>query len=124
MADEQSNREERSPRPDGERRRRPPEQDQERREPREPRRRLDALGAARFALEALQSLTDRPAEGVIGVERAEDDGWLVVVELIETARIPNTSDVLGEYEVEIGPGRELRSYRRRARYTRGSTQTD
>jgi hypothetical protein len=90
---------------------------------RRPRRRLDALAASRFALDALQSLTNRPAEGVIGVERNGDD-WVVVIELVETARIPNTSDVLGEYEVQIGPDRELVSYHRRARYTRGSTQSD
>lgn len=90
---------------------------------RPPRRRLDAVAASRLALDALQSLTSRPAEGVIGVERNGDD-WLVVIELVETARIPNTSDVLGEYEVQIGPDRELLSYHRRARYTRGSTQSD
>lgn len=111
---------EHSDRDDRERRDRPERGDQG---DREPRRRLDAVAASRLALDALQSLTNRPAEGVVGVERDGDD-WVVVIELVETARIPNTSDVLGEYEVRIGPDRELRAYQRRARYTRGSTQSD
>jgi hypothetical protein len=86
-----------------------------------PPRRLDAQTAARRALEAVQSLTTKQAEGVIGVQGKDDGGWTVVVELLETARIPNTSDVLGEYEVEIDARGRLRSYARRTRYTRGSS---
>jgi hypothetical protein len=86
-----------------------------------PPRRLDAQTAARRALEAVQSLTSKQAEGVIGVQRLEEGGWTVVIELLETARIPNTSDVLGEYEVEVDARGRLRSYARRSRYTRGSS---
>lgn len=106
-------------------RRRPEEDGQPRRRP-APRqeRPLDAVAASRIALDALQTMTSRTAEGVIGVEREDDGGWLVVVELLETSRIPATSDVLGEYEVEIGPDRALRSYSRRSRYTRASTMSE
>jgi len=107
------------------RRRRPEEGEQPRRRPAQrPDRPLDAVAASRIALDALQTMTSRTAEGVIGVERDEDGGWLVVVELLETSRIPATADVLGEYEVEIGPDRALRSYTRRSRYTRASTMSD
>ena len=95
-----------------------------RRPPQRPDRPLDAVAASRIALDALQSLTSRTTEGVIGVERQDDGGWLVVVELLETSRVPATADVLGEYEVEIGPDRALRSYTRRSRYTRASTMSD
>ena len=88
------------------------------------RRPLDAIAASRIALDALQTMTRRTAEGVVGVEREDDGGWLVVVELLETSRVPATADVLGEYEVEIGPDRALRSYTRRSRYTRASTMSD
>jgi hypothetical protein len=85
---------------------------------------FDAVAASRVALDALQTMTNRTAEGVIGVEREDDGGWVVVVELLEIARIPATADVLGEYEVEIAADRTLRSYARRARYTRASTMSD
>ena len=108
--------------------RRPREAEEPRSRPAEQRDReqrpLDAIAASRIALDALQTLTRRTAEGVVGVEREDDGGWLVVVELLETSRVPATSDVLGEYEVEIGPDRALRSYTRRARYTRASTMSD
>lgn len=86
-----------------------------------PPRRLAPAAAARHALEAVQALTARPAEGVIGVERLDDGGWSVVIELLETERVPSTSDVLGEYEVEVDARGHLRSYTRRGRYTRGSS---
>jgi hypothetical protein len=86
-----------------------------------PPRRLAPAAAARHALEAVQALTDRRAEGVIGVERLDDGGWSVVIELLETSRVPSTSDVLGEYEVEVDARGRLRSYARRGRYTRGSS---
>ena len=87
------------------------------------RRRVNAIGAARRAAESLQSLIGRPVEGVVEVNR-EDDGWLVAVEVLELARVPNTNDVLGVYEVELDPYGSLQGYRRRNRYVRGSSDTD
>jgi len=110
---------------DGGGRRRPEEGGQPRRRPPQSQHRpLDAVAASRIALDALQTMTSRTPEGVIGVEREDDGGWIVVVELLETSRIPATADVLGEYEVEIGPDRALRSYTRRSRYTRASTMSE
>jgi hypothetical protein len=90
---------------------------------RDGRRRVNALGAARRATEALASLIGKPVEGVVEVSR-EDDGWIVAVEVLEIARVPNTNDVLGAYEVELDPYGTLQGYRRRSRYTRGSTDSD
>jgi hypothetical protein len=87
------------------------------------RRRVNALGASRRAAESLQALIGRPVEGVVEVSR-EDDGWLVGVEVLEIARVPNTNDVLGVYEVELDQYGELQGYRRRTRYLRGSTDSD
>lgn len=87
------------------------------------RRRVNAIGAARRATEGLQALLSRPVEGVVEVNR-EDDGWLVAVEVLELARVPNTNDVLGVYEVELDPYGGLQGYRRRNRYVRGSSDTD
>ena len=87
------------------------------------RRRVNAIGAARRATEGLQALLARPTEGVVEVGR-EDDGWLVAVEVLELARVPNTNDVLGVYEVELDPYGGLQGYRRRTRYMRGSSDSD
>src|SRR5947209_13689129 len=62
---------------DGEERRQRPAARQEREE-----RPLDAVGASRIALDAIQTMTNRTAEGVVGVERDGDGGWLIVVELL------------------------------------------
>jgi hypothetical protein len=87
------------------------------------RRRVNAIGAARRAAEGLHALVDRPVEGVVEIGR-EDDGWLVAVEVLEIARVPSTSDVLGVYEVELDPYGSLQGYRRRNRYTRASTDSE
>jgi hypothetical protein len=86
-------------------------------------RRVNALGAGRRAAEALQALIGRQVEGVVEVVR-EDEGWLVGVEVLEIARVPDTNDVLGVYEVELDPYGRLQGYRRRERYTRASTDAD
>jgi hypothetical protein len=112
----------------GERRRGTQDDQPERRVPRDGarrdgRRRVNAIGASRRATEGLGSLLDRPVEGVVEVSR-EDDGWLVAVEVLELARVPNTNDVLGVYEVELDPYGGLQGYRRRNRYVRGSSDSD
>jgi hypothetical protein len=86
-------------------------------------RRVNALGAGRRAAEALQALIGRQVEGVVEVVR-EDEGWLVGVEVLEIARVPDTNDVLGVYEVELDPYGGLQGYRRRNRYVRGSSDSD
>jgi len=80
-------------------------------------------GASRVAAEAqrqLLELTGRPSEGVIGLERT-DDGWTVQVEVVEVRRIPETTDVLALYDVEVDDDGDLLGYRRVSRYTRGDT---
>src|SRR6476619_4027496 len=57
----------------------------------------------RIAAEAarqLVELTGKQPEGVVGLDRS-DDGWKVEVEVLEVSRIPNTTDVLAMYEVEV-----------------------
>jgi hypothetical protein len=112
----------------GERRRTRPAEHPERRPQqdgarKDGRRRVNAIGAARRGAESLQALIGRPVEGVVEVGR-EDDGWLVAVEVLELARVPNTNDVRGVYEVELDPYGGLQGYRRRNRYVRGSSDSD
>ncbi|GGX76445.1 hypothetical protein GCM10010515_50300 [Streptomyces fructofermentans] len=50
----------------------------------------------------------------------EDDGWCVVVDVLELPRIPDTTSLLASYEVRLDQDGELMEYRRVRRYRRGS----
>ena len=85
--------------------------------------RPSAVDVARRATEQLTQLVGRPVERVIGVERT-DDGWRVGVEVVEMRRIPETTDLLAEYDVDADDKGGLLGYRRISRYTRGSTREE
>jgi hypothetical protein len=78
-----------------------------------------AADIVRKAREQLTELTGREAENVLGVERDEDDGWKVTVEVLELERVPNTMDLLGAYELRLDGGGDLLEYSRTRRYARG-----
>jgi hypothetical protein len=80
--------------------------------------RVDARQAADRAVAYLAEMIGEEPEIVIAVE-PDDDRWLVQVEVLELARVPITTDVLGCYEVEISPDGEPLAYRRLRRYHRG-----
>lgn len=103
------------------RRGRPAEDRERRRRPPPPRGdgSLTAAKAARLGLQQISELTGKPAEGVAWVERSDDNGWTVGVEVVEDRRIPSAADILAIYETEMDPGGELLSYRRVRRYSRG-----
>ena len=82
-----------------------------------PKRATASQVAARAAQELLE-LTGKGAEGVTGLERT-DDGWKVQVEVVEVRRIPDTTDVLALYEVQVDEDGDLMGYRRLRRYARG-----
>ncbi|MER7436963.1 gas vesicle protein GvpO, partial [Pseudonocardia alni] len=88
-----------------------------------PRRRIGARAAARAAVEQIAEMTGRAPEGVTFVRR-QDDSWLVGVEVVETERIPDSSDVLAVYEAELDDEAELMSYQRVRRYPRGRGDDD
>ncbi|MFF3171068.1 gas vesicle protein [Streptomyces sp. NPDC057900] len=75
--------------------------------------------AARAASKSLEGLIGHPAEGVSAVRR-EDDGWCVVVDVLEVPRIPDTTSLLASYEVQLDRDGELLQYRRVRRYRRGA----
>jgi hypothetical protein len=121
---EERSREQRS----GERRAERPREhrkDDEHRE--EPRRRpsrhptADARDVAKSAAQQVQLLTGKNPEGVTSLERQED-GWLVGVEVVETHRIPDSTDILAEYRVQLDEQGDLVSYRRSQRYYRGRSE--
>jgi len=84
---------------------------------------LPAKKAVVAALQQLQQLTTRTPESVIGIEPNEG-GWRVTVEVVESARIPDTADIMAEYVVDIASDGDLASYKRGARYFRGRTREE
>jgi hypothetical protein len=83
------------------------------------RKRVSGMRVAAMAADQLLELTGKAAEGVTGLERT-DDGWKVQVEVVEVRRIPDTTDVLALYEVDVDEDGELESYHRLRRYSRGA----
>ncbi|GJF26424.1 hypothetical protein SHO565_69880 [Streptomyces sp. HO565] len=79
-----------------------------------------ARDAAQRAADALSELIRHRLEGVSAVCRSEDDGWVVNVDVLEVARIPDTTSLLATYEVELDAAGDLLRYRRVARYRRGA----
>lgn len=125
-------REERDGRDHGEERERPrrarrpaderrPSADARRPAPESRRPRTTARSAARSAARELRDLIGHDPESITSVER-HDDGWLVGVEVLETHRIPNSTDILAEYRVEVDDEGGLVSYRRARRYYRGRSE--
>ncbi|GLZ11947.1 hypothetical protein Acsp04_21820 [Actinomadura sp. NBRC 104425] len=87
--------------------------------PRPPGASPDASQAARRAVGHVTGMTGRDAEGVVGVQRRDDGGWRVTVEVVETHRIPDTADILAVYEADMDADGELVAFHRIRRYTRG-----
>lgn len=85
---------------------------------------LSAKEAIQRVREDLPELLGRPVESVLGVERDDDDLWQVMVQVVELARIPNSTDVLGCYQVTLDKDGELAGYQRRRRYARGQADDD
>jgi hypothetical protein len=83
-------------------------------------KRLSAGELGKAALTAVQELTGYEPESVTALEW-DGDGeiWEVTVDVLELSRVPNTTDVMGEYVVKLDDEGKLRGYRRERRYQRG-----
>jgi hypothetical protein len=101
------------------------EPEDERREPEERQAPPAAPGEAHriveSARERLRELRGVDAESVSAVRRS-GDGWLVSLEVVEVHRIPESTDVLGTYEVELDGDGELVGFERTARYHRSEAE--
>ena len=86
-------------------------------------RRPDGMRAARRAARRVHDLTGLEPENVVAIT-PKDDGWEVGVEVTELHRIPDTTDIMAVYQVELDPDGGLVSCRRGQRYHRGSTGTE
>ena len=82
--------------------------------------RLSAAELSRAALTTVAELTGYQPEAVTALEWDGEAGtWQITVDALELARIPNTTDLLGEYLVQLDEDGTLRGYRRSRRFQRG-----
>ncbi len=97
-----------------------------RREPRErhePRRaqsgedRSTVRQLLRAAREQFEELHGSAPESVSGVARSPD-GWSITFEVVELRRVPESTDVLGSYRVELDEDGNFVTYERTRRYYR------
>ena len=54
----------------------------------------------------LDELGGMDVDRVTGVE-ADDEGWRITVEVVETRRIPDTADIIAKYEVRAQSRRQV-----------------
>jgi Gas vesicle synthesis protein GvpO len=79
---------------------------------------IPASVAARLATKNVVEFTGRELENVVAIERRDGD-WYVDVEVVESHRIPDTTDILAIYQVRLDRSGDLLSYNRTRRYSRG-----
>jgi hypothetical protein len=78
--------------------------------------------AARLARTQVEELFGMPVESVSAIARTNGDGgWAVTLELLELARIPDTTSVLGSYEAVLDGDGNLLEAKRVRRYSRNQT---
>ena len=85
-----------------------------------PARSSGALGA-REILDAARELAEALGwswEGLTGLRRGTET-WTVTVDVVETRRVPSTTDLIAIYELELDGDGELVGYQRQRHYVRG-----
>jgi Gas vesicle synthesis protein GvpO len=75
------------------------------------------------AVEQVQDLIGKPVESVTGMEKNGSE-WTVTLEVLELERIPNTTDILGKYEVTVDRRGEVTGAQRTRRYPRAEAGED
>jgi hypothetical protein len=83
--------------------------------------RLSARDLALYARETIADLTGFAPESVSGLQW-DGENWLVTVEVCELERIPNTTDVLASYVVQLDESGGLLGYKRSRRFQRGNAE--
>jgi hypothetical protein len=76
--------------------------------------------AVRRAVREFAELVQQEPERISGIRRVED-GWSVLVDVLELERVPSTTSVLATYRVDLDPEGQMRGYERLRRFTRATT---
>ena len=82
--------------------------------------RLSAAELGEAARTTVEEMTGYQPEAVTGLEW-DGEFWDVTVEVLELSRIPNTTDVLASYVVQLDERGTLRGLKRTNRFVRGQT---
>ena len=82
------------------------------------------ITARELALEAKATVKDMTGFDPETVSGLQWDGetWLISVEVCELQRVPNTTDVMASYVVQLDDGGGLLGYKRERRYSRGDAE--
>jgi hypothetical protein len=102
-----------------------PRREERKREQREPPKGAKAnefMELADQARELLRSVRGVEAESVSGIAHTPN-GWMVTLEVVELHRIPESTDVLASYEVELDGDGKLLGFERGRRYSRSQAET-
>jgi hypothetical protein len=91
--------------------------------PQQASRRPKPMLLARRAALQLRQLTGRTVEGVAGLRRVDDE-WVITLEVLEVSRVPNSTDILGSFEVTVDADGELLGYERIRRFVRGQASEE
>jgi len=62
-------------------------------------------------------MTGKQCESVSGLNRTRD-GWKIQLDVVELERIPQSTDIMASYQVQLDQHGELMRYERLARYYR------
>jgi hypothetical protein len=82
---------------------------------------LSAKEMTTAAIDVLRELTGREPEAATGL-MWDGEAWLVTIDVLELARIPNTTDLLATYVVELDGEGNLSGYKRTRRFQRGAAE--
>lgn len=74
------------------------------------------------AMQTVRELTGYRPEAVTGLEW-DGESWRVSVDVREVARVPNTTDVMATYIVQLDEQGQLLGYKRERRFIRGHEQS-
>jgi len=83
--------------------------------------RLSAAELGQAALTTVQEMTGYKPEAITGLEW-DGEFWEVLVDVLELSRIPNTTDVLASYVVQLDEHGTLRGLKRARRFVRGQAE--
>lgn len=98
-----------------------PEGHEEEGEPRDPPPPGQARAVIDRAKTHLRDLRGAEAEAVSSVRRTRD-GWRVALDVVEVHRIPDSTDVLGTYELDLDDDGELITLERTGRFYRSEAE--
>src|SRR5436305_3500729 len=82
---------------------------------------LSAAELGKAAMTTVRELTGYEPEAVTALEW-DGEFWQITVDALELSRIPNTTDVIGQYAVRLDESGTLRGYHRQRRFLRSQPE--